>query len=188
MLLTLTIAAGQSAEFADLGDYFRLMQASDACDVYFYRQGAEVARAEGVTGGYSETFAGSFDKFVIVSSTTQQIQFAARLGNRVGYDAPPVGNVTITNVNGAFANAQKTVTNASGQVLAANANRRYLLIQNNDSSGVIYVRLDGAVATSATGIKIAAGGSLELQGYVPTGAITAIGDLVSNANIVAVEG
>jgi hypothetical protein len=73
-------------------------------------------------------------------------------------------------------------------VLAANANRRYLLIQNNDTAGIIYVRLDGGAATAATGIKIAAGGSYECAGYVPTGAITAIGDIASNANVVAVEG
>ena len=90
--------------------------------------------------------------------------------------------------SGAFANAQKTVTNASGQLVAANSARQYLLIQNNDATGDIYVRLDGTAATIGTGVKIAAGASYELQGYVPTGAVTAIGSIASNANIVLVEG
>lgn len=98
------------------------------------------------------------------------------------------GTVSILNSNGAITNSQKTVANASAQMIAANANRRYLLIQNNDVTGNIYVRLDGAVATVGTGIKIGPGGYYENSSYTPTGAITAIGDIASNTNIVTVEG
>lgn len=188
MLNTLTIAAGTTIPFAEAGDFFRLMSAANAVDVFFYKNGAEVARSEGVSGGYAEQFEKDFDRITIKSATTQSVQYVTRLGNRVQYDAPPVGNVTVTNVNGAFVNAQKTVTNASAQMLAANAARRYLLIQNNDAAGDIYVRLDGTAATIGTGVKIPAGGSYELQGFVPTGAIFAIGSIASNANVVTVEG
>lgn len=103
-------------------------------------------------------------------------------------DNRTIGNVAITNINGAFTQAQATVTNASGQLLAAKANRRYLLVQNNDASADVYVTLDGTAATTAKGIKIAAGGSLELQGFVPIGQVNAIGSVASNANVVTVEG
>jgi len=89
---------------------------------------------------------------------------------------------------GAFTNTQETVTSASTQMLAANAARRYLLIQNNDATGIIYVTLDGTAATTAKGVKLDPGTSMELQGYVPSGAIFAIGSIGSNANCVAVEG
>jgi len=104
------------------------------------------------------------------------------------------GSVTVSNFpaevvpNGAFTNTQKTVTNASGVLVAANAARRYLMIQNNDAAGIIYVTLDGTAATTAKGVKISAGGSYELQGFVPSGEIRAIGSIASNANCVVVEG
>lgn len=188
MLNTVVIGAGATVEFTERADFFRLMAASYEVDVFFYMAGAEVARSEGVGGGYAEQFEGGFDRVTIKSATAQTIKYVARQGNRVQYDTPPNGNVTVTNTGGAFTQAAATVTNASGQLLAANAARRYLLIQNNDSSGDIFVTLNGATATAALGAKIAAGGSLEVQGYAPTGAIFAIGSIASNANIVVIGG
>ena len=83
----------------------------------------------------------------------------------------------------------KTVTNGSAALVAANAARTYLLIQNNDGAGFISVNLTGAAATTANGIRIAPGGFWEWTGEsIPTGAITAIGSIASNPNIVVVEG
>jgi hypothetical protein len=62
------------------------------------------------------------------------------------------------------------------------------MIQNKDATGNIYVTCDGSTSTTAKGIKIAAGQSMELQGFVPTGAIMAIGDAASNANISVMVG
>lgn len=189
MHLTLTLTAGQRLEFIEPGDFFRLMAASAPITVEYYRNGAGVAEGTLVQVGYAEKFtAGGFDKIAISSATAQTITFITRYGNEVWYDTPPTGLVSVTNTAGAFTQNPKTVANISGQVLAANAARRYLLIQNNDTSGDIYVTLDGTAATTAKGIKIAALGSYECQGYVPTGAINAIGSIASNANIVAVEG
>lgn len=196
MLNTITMTAGQRLEFHEQGDFFRILKASETVKVEFYARGKEIAEAEGVGAGYAEKFdLGQFDRIVINSDTDQTVQFVTRLGNVVQYDAPPVGNVTIvgtqpvevTNTGGAFTQQQTTVTNASGQVFAANAARRYLLLQNNDPAGFVYVNLSGAAATVGNGIKIGPGESIELQGYAPTGAINAIGSIASNANLVAVE-
>lgn len=184
-----TFTAGETKEFYDLGDFFRLMSSSAEVTVRFYFQGREIFVAEGVTLGYAERFiAGQFDRFTVYSAQAQTLQFVARLGNEVSYDVPPTGAVTISNTAGAFTQSQKTVTNASTSMLAANAARRYLLIQNNDPGGDIYVTLDGTAATTAKGIKIAAGGSYECQGYAPTGQIFAIGSIANNPNVVTVEG
>lgn len=187
-MITLTLSAGVPVRFEMQGDFFRLMAATLPLTVNYYRRGARVAEAALVSGGYAEKFGEAFDSFDMTSVSGQTIQFVSRLGNEVRYDTPPNGNVTVTNVNGAFANSQETVTNASTTIIAANALRRYLLIQNNDASGDVYLRLDGGVATTATGIKLKPGESLELQGFVPTGGITAIGSIASNANVVGVEG
>lgn len=199
-------AAGETKEFYEPGDFFRLMKTDAVVTIAFFYHGASIAKASSVGAGYSEKFnTKNFDRFQITSETAQTIQFAARLGSDVTYDTPPVGNVAVTNtpsvqvtntpsvqvltaLNGAFSQAQATVYNFSTQLIADNAQRRYLLIQNKDNSGDIYVTLNGADATMANGLKIAAGGSIELQGYVPTGAVKAIGTLGNNANVVTVEG
>lgn len=180
------INAGTTIPFIEQDDFFRMLASSLPVTVEFYRNGAKIAEAIDIIGGYAERFADGFDKITIYSASTQTIQFVTRQGGDVRYDNFS-GNVAITNVNGAFSQAQATVTNTSGQIKAANAARRYLMIQNNDTAGDIFIRLDGASATIANGIKIAAGASYELQGFVPTGAITAIGSIASNANVIIVE-
>lgn len=196
MLITTTINAGTRIEFYEPGDFFRILNSEYAVDLEFYSQGAELVKAQAVREGYSERFnEKKFDRYAITSTQTQTIQFVARLGNVVGYDTPPEGTVklvdsngNIINENGPFTQSQKTVTSTSALLLAAKASRRYLLIQNNNTSGDIFVNLTGATATTASGIKIEAGGSYECQGFAPTAEIHAIGSIASNSNIIAVEG
>jgi len=89
--------------------------------------------------------------------------------------------------NATYTQSNKTVTNSSGSLLAANASRKYLQVQNNDTTGNIFVRCDGSAATTTTSIKIA-----PAQTWAPTvppvGACAAIGDIASNANVNTVEG
>lgn len=188
---SVAFSAGQLKEFSGVGDFFRVLSATDTLTVWFYHRGKEISFADAVNIGYWEEFKNglTFDKVAIQSTNAQTIQFATRLSSRVGYEKPPVGNVAVTNTGGAFTQAAAaTVTTASTALLAANSVRRYLLIQNKDTGGDIYVTLDGSAATVAKGIKVPAGGSLELQGYVATGAVNAITASGSNANIISVEG
>lgn len=98
------------------------------------------------------------------------------------------GSISLQGQQGQFTQAAATVTNASTLLNANNANRRYLMIQNKDATGNIFVNLAGAAATVANGLKIGPGGSYECQGFVTSAALYAIGDIASNANIVLVEG
>lgn len=184
---TQTISGNQ--RFNTPGRLFRLLSTVNPVKVEAYLGGAVVSVAEDVEGGFWFTQEQGFDAVAITTAASEQVKFLIGESD-AGFDRT-VGTVSVSNlqgVNGAFTNAQKTVTNASAELLAANAARRYLLIQNNDAAGDIYVRLDGGTATTGTGVKIAAGGSYELQGYVPTGQINAIGSIASNANVVVVEG
>jgi hypothetical protein len=101
-------------------------------------------------------------------------------------------NVMQVSINSAprstFVNAQKTVTNASAQLLAGNTNRAYLLIQNNDAAGIVYIGFGAAAVTAANGIKLAPGASYELNSNITTSEIKAIGSIASNANVITVEG
>lgn len=113
-----------------------------------------------------------------------------RLMWSTGYRIVPTNivGVSVTScTRSSFANAQKTVTTASAELVAANPNRSYLLIQNNDATGVVYVNF-GAAATAANGVKIPPGGSYELNSNIATNAVNAIGSIANNANVVIVEG
>lgn len=190
MIVTQALGAGQRFTMHEQGDFFRIMGATFAdLTVQFYLNGKEVSEANNVGAGYSEQFTrGEFDRVVITAVQAQTVQFAIRLGNIVNYDAPPVGNVQVINTAGAFTQAAATVTTTAANLLAANPSRRYLLVQNKDAAGIVYVNLSGAAATVANGIAIEPGGSLEIQGYAPTGAVSAIGSIASNPNVVVVGG
>lgn len=189
MLQTLIFTAGETKEFYDIGDFFRVLDATDPITVIFYKNGKEVGEAENVYDGYAEKFRlGGFDRYRITSATAQSVQIVARDGVDVAYDKQPEGTVQVTNWQGAFSQAQATVTTASAQLFAAKAARRYLLIQNNDASGIVYVTLNGAAATAANGFQVQPGGGvLELSAFVPPGQINAIGSIASNANVVIAE-
>lgn len=189
MHITFALTASQRVEFYEPGDFFRLMAATAALDVIYYKNGKEVAEAEAVTVGYAEKFEGEgFDRFVIVNgATAQTITIASRNGSTVQYDTPPNGQVSVTNSNGGnWTQQAKTITSTSSLIAGSNANRRYLLLQNNSTTGTIYLQF-GSTATTTTGIKIEPGGSYEMSGFVSTNALHCIGDIASNPNVVFVE-
>lgn len=189
MLLEFAIGAGQTVRFTELADFFRLLSTEDVVDVRFLRQSADVVEATAVSEGYGERFYERFDAFEITSSTAQTIKFVTRLGNVVQFDAPPTGDVNVLNVNGAHVNSRATVTSsAASTLLAAKASRRFLLIQNNDSSIALRVTCDGVDPTASQGIRIAAGGSLLIDAYPPTGAVKAIAESGAGVAVEVQEG
>lgn len=188
MLTSQAIAAGGMLEFQESGNFFRLLATGGDVTIRFYRKGAQFADAVGVSAGYAETFGEGFDKITIESVTAQTVKFAIRLGSQIRFDMPPQGNVSVTNFSGSVVQSKKTVTNAAGDLLAANPARRYLLIQNNDAAGVVFINFSGA-ATAANGLKIAPGGNYTADAsFCPVNAISAIGSIASNANVIVVEG
>jgi len=189
MSRTINLLAGVPQEFYEVSNFFRILAAAGPLSVEFYYMGREVAEALDVTDGYAERFeTGVFDRVRLVSPADQTVQFVQRLGNVVQYDKAPVGDTNIVNGLPTVVQAVNTVTNASAQLLAANTARKMLVIQNKSATGTIYLRLDGAAATVANGLKLGPGDSLSLENYVPTAAIFAIGDIASNTEVLTVQG
>jgi hypothetical protein len=189
MFQRFTLAAGVAVEFTEPADFFRVLESVPTdLSLIFYAAGREVARSESIEAGYAEKFEQPFDKVRISSAAGGLIEFVTRLGGDVRYDRAPSGTVTVTGRQGAFTQTQTTVTNASTLLRAANSNRRYLMIQNKDTSGILYVTLDGTAATTAKGLEVFPGGSIEIQGFAPNGIINAIGSIASNVNVIVVEG
>ena len=191
---TQTFAGAQTWVLNVPGKYFTTLACSNPVNVRFYKGGKQLdlgqislllAGLEVMLGDLKDTEA-AFDRVEVDVTAADTIQIG--IGNGQARYNRSQGSVAVTNTAGAFNQAQATVTNASAQLKAANLARRYLLIQNNDASGVVYVTLDGTAATTAKGIKLDPGGSYECQGYAPTGAVFAIGSIASNANVLVLEG
>lgn len=176
------------------GKYFTTLACGNPINVRFYHGGKQLDLGQisqllaglEVTLGNIGDIEAAFDRIEIDVTGADTVQVG--IGNGQARYNRSQGSVAVTNVRGAMTNTAPTVTNASTTLVAANATRSYLLIQNNHASADVYVRLDGAAATLTTGVKIPAGGSYELVGFVPTGAVTAIGSVASNTSVVVVEG
>lgn len=187
LTINTTLTAGQTVKYTDLGNFLRVMSATANLTVRTYQNGRVLTESVGVGAGYAEEFGDTFNEVEVYSATAQTIQLVIRNGSKVYFDAPPTGNVAVAgqvhtiqdNVNGAFTQSRASVSNTNTQILAANANRRYLLIQNNDTSAYMRVSLNGSAATVTTGFRIAAGGTLEVPNYAVTGAINVIMETAS---------
>ena len=109
-----------------------------------------------------------------------------------GFLSGITGNMTISSIvpvqSGSFANSNQTITSVSAQLAAANTARKYLMIQNNDPTGNIFIGFGAAAVTVLNGFKITPGGFYEFSDVQSTQAIQAIGSIASNANVVLVQG
>lgn len=97
-----------------------------------------------------------------------------------GFAAGMLDSASILKVNpglyrGTPTQTAKSVTTSNAQLLAANVNRSYLVIQNQDSSNPIFLNFGGTAAANNGSLKIPAGGNYVTEnGYIPTSAINAI--------------
>lgn len=189
MRISETFAASTPKLFNIRGNFFRLATASAAVDVDFFKDGRPLAEnLRAATAAWWANPEGGFDQVSITSSGSQLVEADIYAG-RVGSDAVG-GSVSVTSgPAGAHAPAAKAVTNSSAVILAANAARKYLLIQNAHASLDLWVRCDGTAATAdASCIKIPAGGVWEPP-YVPTGEIRGIrSSAAAGDNVHVIEG
>lgn len=190
MDVQLTLIAGEAVEFQEESDFFRIFDAAQPdLSIIFYYDGKEVARAENVGEGYSEKFEiGRFNKVRVESAAGGSTHFVARLGNTVGYDKAPTGDVAV--VGGLFTQTRASVTNVAQLLSAGNGSRKYLLIQNNDASAVLRLTVDGSAPGAGAGFRIEPGDLFELPFYCATGEINAIMETATAAadNVEICEG
>lgn len=187
---TFTIAGNGVYRLQVAGDYFKILAATG------------LVRVRGKFGELTSLVVGQgleeadFDDLFFTDESGASNTITVFVGDRNFIDGL-TGNVGISGTvntavvaqkvaSGAATNTQVTVTNASTTIDAANANRQYLLIQNKDATGIVYLNF-GAAATVANGIQINPGGSWESGSFVPTGSVQAIGSIANNPNVVIVE-
>lgn len=177
---TQTFAAASTWKLHVPGNYFTILACALAVNVRFYNHGKqldlgecnallaglEVLPQKGINGEPAFTSV----EIDIGGADTVQIG----IGDGSARYNRSQGNVTVTNVNGAFTDSQLSLTNVAQTAVAANAARRYVLVQNNDAAAVMRVSLDGTPATATKGKRVQPGQLLELQGFVATTAISVI--------------
>lgn len=180
-----TLQANAPYQLDVAGDYFKILSASGALNIR-----AEWGTLNGLIAGQGLEDS-PFSRLQIqdASGAVNLVRifigdekFVDGLGGTVN-----VGDSVVPR-SAAFVNVQKTVTSASAQLLAANPVREYLLIQNRDTAGSVYVNFGASAATVANGVLIGPGGSYELIGVCSTQAIQAIGSTANNPNVLTVEG
>lgn len=186
---TYSLTFSGQQRFNTPGRLFRLLSTVNPVTVELYRNGAVVSIAEDVEAGFWAKEDKGFDAVEIITGAAELVKFLIGESD-AGLDRT-VGTVEVSNLpaeQGAATQDAPEVTNVSGQLLAANAARRLLIVQNNHATGNIFVTMDGSAATLANGIKITPGSLILLDVFTPSGAINAIGDIASNIAVIVVEG
>ena len=179
------LTAGQTMTLNRSGRYFTILNAAGVLTVRFYKEGRLLAEATDVRASFYAKYPDGFTSVEVTTATAQDIKLG--VGDGEGGSNEISGYVTIQNANGALTGTAKTVTTTSAQLLPANSARRYVMVQNRDPAGNVFLAF-GVTATAANGVKIGPGQSFTAEVFAPANAINAIGDIASNANVLVVEG
>ena len=176
-LVQLTVPAGGEINPGFTGDYVRVHGATVALK-FKTRNGDDFSLVQG-----QEAKLEPFDEITFSHDDASAQTFTVYIGSRgsEASSAEVAGNVAITNVNGIFTQSRDNVTNLAKPILGANANRRYLLIQNNDASACLRVTLDGSDPSDLEGFRIGPGDSLEVPAFCCTGAVKAMMETASSS-------
>lgn len=185
-------------QFGVVGHYFELLAVVNPVDVVLYAEGDRViARDENVSTGYFHERRG-LEPFVRVEITTdanEEVTFLHTDGTSGSRGSTDVSDragrqLGIVSQAGAHTHTAPNAGAAAANALAANTNRKYLLVQNPSTARTsIWVRCDGTAASAAAGsIELLPGGSYEPR-VAPTGAVSIInGDAGANIAVTVVEG
>ncbi len=189
-----TFAAAQTWKLNIPGSYFVTLESTLSVNVRLYKSGKKLDLGDinGLLAGLEVgplaelNEPAAFDLVEIDVQAGDTVKVG--IGNGAARYNRGASSVTIAGgMNGAFTQTAPAVTTTAANLVAAKPNRRYLLVQNNSTSGNVYVNT-AATATAANGIKLAPGASLEFDNFCPVGAISAIGDIASNPNVIVLEG
>lgn len=154
------IPAGELSIFNVDGDYFRV-ESPSAADITVRARNnrmQEIDEGSDLGAGDECRFSQQFNRLEITNNSASEVDLIFKAGSGDFTSDTVTGSVTVDAHSSATGGAQKTV-NASATTIAANSNRKQLILHADPSnSNVIWV---GATAAN-TGIPLAAGGSLTL--------------------------
>jgi hypothetical protein len=159
------------------GHYFELLSTVNPVDVTLYGEGDVVLASEKqvITGYYVDRRGKEpFQRFEITTGALEAVKWFATDGTGGQKTASAVVAQTVPASGLAHSPSSVNLGAGSTPLLAANANRKYLLIQNQSPTEDIYIRTDGGAAVAdKTAFKLSGGQTWEPP-VAPTGAINAI--------------
>lgn len=164
-------------DFPVEGHYFELLATVNPVDVTLYGEGDVVLASEKqITAGYyvDRRQMEPFKRFEITTGGLEAVKWFVTDGTGGQKTAPTTVSSIVPATGLAHTQTGVTVGAASTVVLAANANRKYLLIENQSTTDDVYIRTDGGVAVAdKTALKLQPGQVWEPP-VAPTGAVNAI--------------
>jgi hypothetical protein len=160
-----------------VGAFFRLVGGVDV-GVTFYRSGARVGQAGGMSSGfYARSRPGEvFDSVELLTSSAQTVK--ALIGEAEAGAAAEVsvsGEVVVSQRLGVMAGKSVASVGVASSAFRGQELRRYLFLQNLApvGGGVVFVMPDGVAALN-TGYKLEPGDSLTFDVWVPQATLYAI--------------
>lgn len=193
--ITQPFALGVPTEIPVGGRYAIVLAAPNDFTLEVGQNGQYTARALQTTVGDEvdcKTGEPGFDALRITAAGNDVISILVTDGQfrrtgRISDVTDRASRVLGTLAGAAHANNAKTAGAASAALLAANAARKYLAIQNQDATQSVYVRTDGGAAVADnTSVKIAPGQTWEPP-VPPVGAVNAIRGGASDVLLQVVE-
>lgn len=156
-----TLAAGESVTFPLVGNFIRCTSASDDFTVQPDNGSALAFKAQ-----YGLKTPVEFNSVVIESASAQTIELTMGKGelfdNRLAGSIDLSGALSVKNIASETSGFGKISVGVAAVVIkAANTLRQSILIQNN-SGNSLYIGDDNTV-TTANGVHVSAGGSIELK-------------------------
>lgn len=190
--ITLKIAANSTEQISVVGDYVRIKTASVPVHIEAMDGQVDARMEQGDALNLKP-----FQRLSVSHDGAGEQEITLLIGNGTSADSAKVGGsmsisslpaVTVSALPvAAMVQTAPAVGVASGLLVAANAARKFLMVQNNSASQDVCLNLAGAAATLAGGVKLAPGASLVLDVCCPSAAIYAIAD-AAGASVVVVEG
>lgn len=181
-----SIPSGSVEEFAVVGDYIRLKTAAVPVSFTIEETGESIELEQGDAANLS-----AFKRVKVAHKDAAAQAIVFYVGNGTSADSAKIGgSIAVASTPSPavpYTQTAPAVGTASGLLVAANAARRVLLVQNNSTGGQnVFLNLAGGAATTG-GVKLAPGASLVLDVATPSGAVNAIAD-AAGAVVVVVEG
>lgn len=186
--ITLKIAAGNPEDIGVSGDYVRIKSASVPVRIEAENGQVDATIEEGDALNLKP-----FTRLRVSHADAAEQTITLLIGNGTSSDSARVGGSIAVAELPAVAVAMTQTANAVGvasaQLVAANAARRFLLIQNTDAAANVFLNVAGAAAVLNQGVKLSPGASVLFDVATPGGAVFAIASAATAAGaVVVVEG
>ena len=181
--VTIKVAAGATEEIGVVGNYVRVKAASVPVRIR-----AEAGQVDAYIEQGDALNLKRFAQLRISHADVAEQVITLMIGDDTSADSAKVGgSVAVSGVtnNGGFSEGNASIINGVYTLLNANAARRFLMIQNNDTAVDAWLRFDGTAGSVGQCFKLAAnGGSIVFDTFCPTGPVSIAGSAAGTANSV----